>query len=121
MPKLLIADDGEFLRVRTSRMLSVEGFSIIEADNGIKALELYKSEKPDVVLLDISMPEKDGITTLKEIRESDPQAKVIMMSSPGEEPKVLEAIRAGAKDYVVKPFERDRIVAAIRKILGITL
>ena len=121
MPKILIADDGEFLRVRTARMLSVEGFSILEADNGIKAIELYRTEKPDLVLLDISMPEKDGLTTLKEIRGADPQAKVIMLSSPGEESKVLEAIRAGAKDYVVKPFERDRIIAAIRKILGITL
>jgi two-component system chemotaxis response regulator CheY len=121
MPKILLADDGEFLRVRTSRMLSVEGFSIIEADNGTKAVELYKSEKPDMVLLDISMPEKDGLTTLKEIREADPHAKVVMLSSPGEESRVLEAIRAGAKDYVVKPFERDRIVAVIQKILGITL
>jgi two-component system chemotaxis response regulator CheY len=121
MPKILIADDGESLRVRASRMLSVEGFAVLEADNGTKAVELFKAEKPDVVLLDISMPGKDGLATLKEIRDADPGAKVIILSTPGQETKVLEAIRAGARDYVVKPFERDRIIGAIRKILGLTL
>jgi two-component system chemotaxis response regulator CheY len=119
MPKILIADDGEFLRVRTARMLAVEGFGVLEAENGIKAVELFTNEKPDAVLLDLVMPEKDGVTALKEILAVNPRAKVIMLASPGQETMVLEAIRAGAKDYLVKPFERERAVGAIRKILGL--
>lgn len=119
MPKILIADDGEFLRVRTARMLAVEGFGVLEAENGTKAVELFKNEKPDAVLLDLVMPEKDGLTALKEILAIAPEAKVIMLASTGQETMVLEAIRAGAKDYIVKPFERERAVGAIRKILGL--
>ena len=119
MPKILIADDGEFLRVRTARMLAVEGFGVLEAENGIKAVELFTNEKPDAVLLDLVMPEKDGVTALKEILAINPGAKVIMLASTGQETMVLEAIRAGAKDYIVKPFERERAVGAIRKILGL--
>jgi two-component system, chemotaxis family, chemotaxis protein CheY len=119
MPKILIADDGEFLRVRTARMLAVEGFGVLEAENGIKAVELFKNEKPDAVLLDLIMPEKDGVTALKEILAINPEAKVIMLASTGQETMVLEAIRAGAKDYIIKPFERERAVGAIRKILGL--
>jgi two-component system, chemotaxis family, chemotaxis protein CheY len=119
MPKILIADDGEFLRVRTARMLTVEGFGVLEAENGIKAVDLFKRDKPDVVLLDLLMPEKDGLAALKEILAANSEAKVIMLASPGQETKVLEAIRAGAKDYIIKPFERDRVIGAIRKILGL--
>jgi two-component system chemotaxis response regulator CheY len=119
MPKILIADDGEFLRVRTARMLAVEGFGVLEAENGNKAVELFKTEKPDAVLLDLVMPEKDGLTALKEILAVNPEAKVIMLASTGQETMVLQAIRAGAKDYIVKPFERERAVGAIRKILGL--
>jgi two-component system chemotaxis response regulator CheY len=119
MPKILIADDGEFLRVRAARMLAVEGFNVVEADNGVKAVDLFKSEKPDAVLLDLVMPEKDGLTALKEMLAINPAAKVIMLSSLGQETMVLEAIRTGAKDYIIKPFERDRAVGAIRKILGL--
>jgi two-component system chemotaxis response regulator CheY len=119
MPKILIADDGEFLRVRTARMLAVEGFGILEAENGTKAVEMFKTEKPDAVLLDLAMPEKDGLTALKEILAQNPNAKVIMLASPGQETMVLEAIRTGAKDYMIKPFERERAVGAIRKVLGL--
>jgi two-component system chemotaxis response regulator CheY len=119
MPKILIADDGEFLRVRTARMLAVEGFSVAEADNGVKAVELFQTEKPDVVLLDLGMPEKDGLTALKEILALKPDAKIVMLASLGQETLVLQAIRAGAKDYVVKPFEQERILGVIHKMLGI--
>ena len=121
MPKILIADDAEFLRVRTSRLLAVEGFSVVEADTGGKAVELFQTEKPDIVLMDISMPEKDGLVALKEILAAKPDAKVVMLSSPGQETLVLQAIRAGAKDYIVKPVEKERLLGAIHKILGITL
>jgi two-component system chemotaxis response regulator CheY len=119
MAKILIADDGELVRVRAARMLSVEGFTVLEAENGTQAVALFQAEKPDVVLLDITMPEKSGLAALREIRASNPEAKVVMMSSPGQEAAVLEAIRAGAKDYVVKPFEKDRLVGTVRKLLGI--
>jgi two-component system, chemotaxis family, chemotaxis protein CheY len=119
MPKILIADDGEILRVRTARMLTVEGFGVLEAENGVKAVELYKTEKPDAVLLDLVMPEKDGLAALKEILAANADAKVIMLASPGQETMVLEAIRTGAKDYIIKPFERERVVGAIRKLLGL--
>jgi two-component system chemotaxis response regulator CheY len=121
MPKILIADDAEFLRVRTGRLLAIEGFSVVEADNGVRAVELFQSENPDVVLLDISMPEKDGLTALKEILALKPNAKVVMLSSLGQETMVLQAIRAGAKDYVVKPVEKERILGVVHKILGISL
>jgi|WetSurMetagenome_2_1015567.scaffolds.fasta_scaffold359582_1 two-component system, chemotaxis family, chemotaxis protein CheY len=121
MPKILVADDAEFLRVQAARMLGVEGFSISEAENGTQAVEQFRSEKPDIVLLDLAMPEKDGLTALKEILAIQPDAKIIMLSSPGQETLVLQAIRAGAKDYIVKPIERERVIGAIRKILGIAL
>lgn len=121
MPKILIADDTEFLRVQTARLLAVEGFSVVEADNGAKAIELFQTEKPDIVLMDISMPEKDGLVALKEILAAKPDAKVVMLSSLGEESLVLQAMRAGAKDYVVKPVEKERILGVIYKILGIKL
>ncbi len=119
MPKILIADDAEFLRVRTARTLAVEGFSVVEADNGAKAVELFQAEKPDVVLLDLSMPEKDGLAALKEILALKPEAKVVMLCSMGQEALVLQAIRAGAKDYIVKPVEKERILAVVQKTLGI--
>jgi two-component system chemotaxis response regulator CheY len=119
MPKILIADDAEFLRVQTSRLLAVEGFSVVEADNGGKAVELFQTEKPDVVLMDISMPEKDGLTALKEILTLKRDAKVVVLCSIGQESLVLQAIRAGAKDYIVKPVEKDRILEVVLKILGI--
>jgi two-component system chemotaxis response regulator CheY len=121
MPKILVVDDAEFLRVRTARLLAVEGFVVVEADNGSKAVELFQSEKPDITLLDISMPEKDGLAALKEILAAKPDAKVVMLSSQGQETLVLQAIRAGAKDYIVKPVEKDRVLAVIHKILGLAL
>jgi two-component system, chemotaxis family, chemotaxis protein CheY len=121
MPKILVVDDAEFLRVRTARLLAVEGFAVVEADNGTKAVELFQSEKPDITLLDISMPEKDGLAALKEILAAQSDAKVVMLSSQGQETLVLQAIRAGAKDYIVKPVEKDRVLGVIHKILGITL
>ena len=119
MPKILIVDDSEFLRVRAGRLLAVEGFTVVEADDGGKAVELFQTEKPDIVLMDISMPEKDGLTALKEILALKPDAKVVMLSSLGQESLVLQAIRVGAKDYIVKPVEKDRMLAVVHKFLGL--
>lgn len=119
MAKVLIADDSDILRTKTARILSVEGFSVLEAGNGVQAVEIYKAEKPDVVLMDLSMPEKDGLAALKEIRSFDSNAKVIMLAAVGQEPAVLNAIRGGARDYLVKPFEKERILAVVFKVIGL--
>ncbi len=118
MAKILVVDDAEFLRVRISKMLSGEGHDILEAENGLKAVETYKAAKPDLVLMDITMPEMDGLSALKEIKSFDPAARVIMLTALGQESVVLEAIKTGARDFVVKPFEKDRVLGAISKLLG---
>jgi two-component system chemotaxis response regulator CheY len=118
MPKILIVDDAEFLRVRISKMLTGDGFEVVEAENGLKAIEAFQANKPDMVLMDITMPEMDGLTALKELKKIDPNVKVVMLTALGQESVVLEAVKSGAKDFVVKPFERDRVMSAINKLLG---
>jgi two-component system, chemotaxis family, chemotaxis protein CheY len=118
MTQILIVDDAEFLRVRISKMLVGEGFEVTEAENGLKAIESYKAKKPDMVLMDVTMPEMDGLTALKELRKIDPNAKVVMLTALGQESVVLEAVKSGAKDFIVKPFDRDRVMSAINKLLG---
>ena len=118
MPKILIVDDAEFLRLRISKMLVGEGYEVFEAENGLKAIEIYRTNKPDLVLMDVTMPEMDGLTALKNIRSFDSKAKIIMLTALGQESVVLEAIKSGARDFVVKPFERDRVLTAIQKLLG---
>jgi two-component system, chemotaxis family, chemotaxis protein CheY len=118
MAKILIVDDAEFLRMRISKMLIAEGYQVIEAENGAIAVDKYRAEKPDVVLMDITMPEMDGLTALKTIRSTDPRARVVMLTALGQESVVLEAIKSGARDFVVKPFERERVLSAITKLLA---
>jgi two-component system, chemotaxis family, chemotaxis protein CheY len=118
MPKILIVDDAEFLRLRISKMLVGEGYEVVEAENGMKAIQVYQANHPDLVLMDVTMPEMDGLTALKQIRTLDAKAKVIMLTALGQESVVLEAIKSGARDFVVKPFERDRVLTAIQKLLG---
>jgi two-component system chemotaxis response regulator CheY len=118
MAKILVVDDAQFLRVRISKMLQADGHEVIEAENGVVAVLAYKTNKPAIVLMDITMPEMDGLTALKEIRAHDPNAKVVMLTALGQESVVLEAIKSGAKDFVVKPFERERVMRAINKLLA---
>jgi two-component system, chemotaxis family, chemotaxis protein CheY len=118
MAKILIVDDAEFLRMRISKMLIGDGYEVVEAENGAIAVEKYKEVKPDVVLMDITMPEMDGLTALKQIRAFDPKARVVMLTALGQESVVLEAIKSGARDFVVKPFERERVLSAITKLLS---
>ena len=118
MQKILIVDDAEFLRLRISKMLVGDGYEVFEAENGLKAIEVYNAQTPDLVLMDVTMPDMDGLSALREIRKMDAKAKVIMLTALGQESVVLEAIKSGARDFVVKPFERDRVMNAIHKILG---
>lgn len=119
MPKVLIVDDAAFMRMMLKDILTKNGYEIAgEAPNGIKAVELYKSEKPDVVTMDITMPEMDGIQAVKQIKAFDPNAKVIMCSAMGQQAMVMEAIKSGARDFIVKPFQPERVLEALKKVLG---
>jgi two-component system, chemotaxis family, chemotaxis protein CheY len=119
MARILIADDAAFMRMMIKNILTQNGHEVVgEAENGAEAVERYVELKPDVTTMDITMPEKDGIAALKEILAADPSAKVVMCSALGQEAKVIESIRSGAKDFVVKPFQQDRVLSAVTKALG---
>ena len=115
---ILICDDAAFMRMMIKDILTKNGYNVAgEAENGLKAVEKYNETKPDLVMMDITMPEMDGIQALKKIKESDPGASVIMCSAMGQQAMVIEAIQSGAKDFIVKPFEPDRMIAALNKVL----
>ncbi|MCX7695941.1 MAG: response regulator [Caloramator sp.] len=119
MAKVLIVDDAAFMRMMLKDILTKNGYEVIgEAPNGAKAVEIYKTEKPDVVTMDITMPEMDGIQAVKEIKASDPNAKIIMCSAMGQQAMVMEAIKSGARDFIVKPFQPERVLEALKKVLG---
>lgn len=121
--KVLIVDDAAFMRMMIRNILKdASDFEVVgEAANGIEAVEKYKELKPDIVTLDITMPEMDGLEALKQIIQLNPSAKVIMCSAMGQQGMVLDAIQNGAKDFVVKPFQSDRVLEALRKTLGQTI
>jgi two-component system chemotaxis response regulator CheY len=119
MARVLVVDDAAFMRKMVSDALSGGGHEIVgEAANGAEAVQRFQELRPDVMTLDITMPEKDGLAALREIIAVDPGAKVVMCSALGQESKVLESIKLGAKDFVVKPFQADRVLSAIEKALG---
>jgi two-component system chemotaxis response regulator CheY len=119
MARVLVVDDAAFMRKVVSDALTGGGHEIVgEAGNGAEAVQRFQELRPEVTTLDITMPEKDGISALKEIIALDPGAKVIMCSALGQESKVLESIKLGAKDFVVKPFQADRVLSAVAKALG---
>ena len=116
---VLVSDDAAFMRMMIKDILSKNGYNIAgEAENGQIAVDKYNELKPDLVLMDITMPEKDGIQALKDIKAADPNANVIMCSAMGQQAMVIEAIQAGAKDFIVKPFQADRVLEAVKKVIG---
>ncbi len=116
---ILIVDDAAFMRMMIKDVLTKNGFDVTgEAENGINAIEKYKELQPELTIMDITMPEMDGIQAVKEIKKLDPNAKIIMCSAMGQQAMVIEAIQAGAKDFIVKPFQADRVVEAVRKVIG---
>ncbi|MGN0376032.1 MAG: response regulator [Suilimivivens sp.] len=116
---ILIVDDAAFMRMMIKDILTKNGYNVAgEAENGAKAFEKYNEIKPDLVLMDITMPEVDGIQALKNIKAADPGAKVIMCSAMGQQAMVIESIQAGAKDFIVKPFQPDRVLEAVKKVVG---
>ena len=116
---ILICDDAAFMRMMIKDILSKNGYNVVgEAENGARAVEKYAELKPDLVLMDITMPEMDGIAALKAIKSSDPGATIIMCSAMGQQAMVIESIQAGAKDFIVKPFQPDRVLEAVKKVVG---
>ena len=119
MARVLVVDDAAFMRKMLGDALSKGGHEVVgEAGNGVEAVDRFRDLKPDVTTLDITMPEKDGLAALKEILTLDPAARVVMCSALGQESKVLESIKLGAKDFVVKPFQAERVLGAVAKALG---
>lgn len=119
MARVLVVDDAAFMRMTIKKMIEPDGYTIVgEAGNGVEAVQKYMELQPDVVLLDITMPEMNGVDALKRIKEFDPKAKVIICSAMGQQAMVAQAVQSGAKDFLVKPFERDRLIAALKRVLG---
>jgi len=119
MAKILIVDDAAFMRMMIKDILTKNGYEVAgEAENGVVAVNKYGELQPDLVLMDITMPEKDGIQALKEIKAADAGAKVIMCSAMGQQAMVIEAIQSGARDFIVKPFQADRVIEAVKKVVG---
>lgn len=115
---VLIVDDAAFMRMMVKDILTKNGFTVVgEAENGAVAVDKFSELNPDLVIMDITMPEMDGLQAVREIRKKDPQAKIIMCSAMGQQAMVIDAIQSGAKDFIVKPFQADRVVEAVKKAL----
>ena len=119
MAKIMLVDDAAFMRMMVKNALTKSGYdNFVEAQDGAEAVKKYGEEKPDMVIMDITMPNMDGLQALKKIREDDPNAKVVMCTAMGQEGMVVDAIKSGAKDFIVKPFNAERIVQTVNTILG---
>lgn len=118
MALILVVDDAQFMRMRLTKVLEEEGHEVIEAENGLKAVEAYKEHRPDLVLMDITMPEMDGLDALRTIRSEDPDACVVMCTALGQKSVVIEALKAGARDFIVKPFQPDKVREIVSKQVG---
>lgn len=118
MARILIVDDAKFMRITLSNILQKANHEIVaEAENGREAVELYREVKPDLVTMDITMPEMTGIEAVKEIKKEFPDAKIVMCSAMGQQKMVVEAIEAGAKDFIIKPFDEHRVLDAVNRVL----
>jgi len=116
---ILVVDDAAFMRMMIKDVLTKNGYTVSgEAENGQKAIEKYKELQPELVIMDITMPEVDGIQAVKEIKKMDPNAKIVMCSAMGQQAMVIESIQAGARDFIVKPFQADRVIEAVKKVIG---
>lgn len=118
MKRVLIVDDTEFMRITLKSILEKNGFEVVgEAENGIEGIEKYRELNPDIVTMDITMPIMDGINSLREIKDIDPNANIIMVSSVGQEAVIREAVTAGANSFVLKPFNEQKVIQILTKVL----
>lgn len=118
MARILIVDDAKFMRLTLTRIITKANHEVVgEGENGREAIELYRKLQPDILTLDITMPEMSGIEAIKEIKKEFPQAKIIICSAMGHQKMIVEAIEAGAKDFIVKPFDEGRVIDAINRVL----
>lgn len=119
MANILIVDDAAFMRMMIKDILIKNGYTVVgEAENGLRAVEKYKELSPDLVIMDITMPEMDGIQAVRQIKKINADAKIIMCSAMGQQAMVIESIQAGAQDFIVKPFQADRVLEAVKKVVG---
>ena len=118
MAKVMVVDDAAFMRLRACKVLQDNGHEVVQAENGLEAVRQYAEQRPDAVLLDITMPEMDGLEALREIRRMDPTARIAMVTAMGQQSIVMEALRAGARDFVLMPFQPDRMLGALHKLLA---
>ncbi len=117
--RVMVVDDAIFMRNMLKDIFVRNGYEVVaEADNGETAPQLYQDTKPDLVTMDIVMPKKSGIEALQEIMEDDPQARVVMVSALGQDSLVLEAVEAGARDFIVKPFKEEKVLETVRRVTG---
>ena len=117
--KIMLVDDAAFMRMTIKNCLTKAGYTnLVEAGDGQQAVDTFAKENPDLVIMDITMPNKDGIQALQEIKANNPAAKVVMCSAMGQEAMVMDSIKSGAKDFIVKPFKPERILSTVKKILG---
>lgn len=117
MSIVMIVDDNQFVRQRLSKLLSGSGYEVVEAEDGDKAVRAYSSKRPDIVLMDIVMPQKDGLQALAEIRRFDPLAKVIVLTALNQQSVAVQAVQLGAKDFLTKPIVPDRLITALQRAL----
>jgi two-component system chemotaxis response regulator CheY len=118
MTKVMIVDDAAFMRNMLKNIINEGGFRVVcEAANGLEAIHLFAKHHPDIVMMDITMPDMDGVTAVTEIIRLHPTARIIMCSAMGQQKTVLDAIRAGAKDFIVKPFQKDRVLQSVLNVL----
>jgi two-component system chemotaxis response regulator CheY len=118
MAKILVVDDAAFMRMKAVKILKENGYEVVEAGTGAEAVDQYKKEKPDGVLMDITMPDVDGLAALKLLKEYDANAKVTMVTAMGQQAIVMDALKSGALDFIVKPFDPARIKAAVEKMVA---
>lgn len=117
--RVMVVDDAIFMRMKLKDILEKGGYEVVaEAQNGLEAIEKYKSEKPDLITMDITMPEMDGIEALRKLKDMDSGVRVIMCSAMGQQSMVMDAIQAGAADFIVKPFQTDRVLQSVAKVCG---
>lgn len=117
MKKILIVDDAAFMRMMLKDILTKNGFEVVgEAKDGLEAVEMYNRLRPDLVTMDVTMPNMDGVQAVKAIKQLDPNAKIIMCSAMGQKSVVMDSVMAGAKDFIIKPFQKEKVLEAIEKI-----